>query len=357
MARPFIPDDDATTGGLRNTSSDPIDSALEMDIAAAREDSPGGVLAGRYELLRLISAGGMGMVYEALDRELAQVVALKVIKPEITGGAQMVRRFNRELILARQVTHPNFIRIFDLGVAEGHTFLTMEFIDGEDLGTILARRGKLPAAEAASVISQVAKGLGAAHLVGIIHRNLNLQNIMIDGAGKATVMDFGIALSMDASNLTRTGASMGPLAYISPEQLQGAPIDARSDLFSLGVIFYELLTGHPPFQADSRIAALKLIQEVPVPPAKAEPLVPRRLSDIVMRMLATQPEDRYQTAAVFLRDLEGWEKRQILSRSGMFGRWAVKFADRAGWLSMVDQQILDAFYERRRVGSITHSRP
>ena len=294
------------------------------EMTDSRPLQPGEVLGDRYEILKLLGEGGMGAVYKAHDRELERTVALKVIRPELARNAQVLHRFKQELILARQVTHRNIIRIFDLGSASGTRFITMEYIEGQDLSNVLAARGKLPAAEAAGIMAQVARGLEAAHSEGVVHRDLKPQNIMIDPSGKASVMDFGIARSMDASNMTRTGALMGTPTYMSPEQAQGQKVDARSDLYTLGIIFYELLTGSPPFQADNPMATLvRRIQEKATPPIQVEPSIPPALNDIVMKMLATQVADRYQTAAEILQDLDAWEAartgRTVLATGPVIG--------------------------------------
>jgi tetratricopeptide (TPR) repeat protein len=269
---------------------------------------PGTVLAGRYEILKLLGEGGMGFVYRARDRELEREVAVKVIRPELARNAQVLQRFKQELILARQVTHRNIIRIFDLGSSEGMRFITMQYIEGEDIAQVLSRRKKLPAEEAARIIAQVARGLDAAHAEGVIHRDLKPQNIMIDAAGKASVMDFGIARSVDASSMTRTGAILGTPAYMSPEQAQGLRVDARSDLYMLGVIFYELLTGKLPFETEHPMAALvRRIHEAPAATIEIDPTVPKPVNAIVMKMLATKPEARYQSASELLADLDAWE--------------------------------------------------
>lgn len=269
---------------------------------------PGDMVGGRYEIVKLLGEGGMGAVYRARDAELDRTVALKVIRPELARNEQVLRRFKQELILARQVTHRNIIRIFDLGHSEGMRFITMEYIEGEDLSSLLARRGRLPAAEAAAIITQVARGLEAAHAEGVVHRDLKPQNIMLDPSGKVSVMDFGIARSVDAAGMTRTGALMGTPTYMSPEQAQGQKVDARSDLYTLGIIFYELLTGSAPFEANSAMATLvRRIQEKPKGPMEAEPSVPKRINEVVLKLLAVRPEDRYQSAAEILRDLDAWE--------------------------------------------------
>lgn len=272
---------------------------------------PGMVLADRYEILQLLGEGGMGAVFSARDRELDRIVALKIIRPELARNAQVLRRFKQELVLARQVTHRNIIRIFDLGSDRGTRFITMEYIEGADLSSVLTRRGKLPAREAVDIVRQVCRGLEAAHAEGVVHRDLKPHNIMIYGQGKVLVMDFGIARSMSESHVTRTGALVGTPTYMSPEQAQGQPVDARSDLYTLGIIFYELLTGKPPFEADNPMATLvRRIQEKPVPPVEVEASVPPPLNQIVLKMLATLPENRYQTAAEILADLDAWEAQR-----------------------------------------------
>lgn len=271
----------------------------------------GAVLADRYEIVRLLGEGGMGAVYRARDRELDRDVALKVIRPELARNAQVLGRFKQELILARQVTHRNIIRIFDLGSDRGTRFITMEYIEGEDLSVILARRGKLPAKEAAAIIRQACLGLEVAHAEGVVHRDLKPHNIMLDQQGKVSVMDFGIARSVDASNLTRTGALLGTPTYMSPEQAQGQKVDARSDLYTLGIIFYELVTGTPPFATDNPMATLvRRIQEKPAPPISVEPSLPPAVNSIILKMLATNAADRYQQAGEILRDLDAWEGRK-----------------------------------------------
>jgi Flp pilus assembly protein TadD len=272
---------------------------------------PRTLLAGRYEIVQLLGAGGMGAVYRAHDRELEREVALKVIRPELASNAVVLARFKQELILARKVTHRNIIRIFDLGSGDGMRFITMEFIEGQDLAQILAQRGKLPGHEAAAIVAQVARGLDAAHAEGVVHRDLKPQNVMVDVSGRCLVMDFGIARSMDASKMTRTGAVMGTPTYMSPEQAQGTLVDARSDLYALGVIFYELITGKLPFEADNPMATLvKRIQEKPRPPVEIEPAIAAPVNEIVLKMLATAPEERYQSAGELLAAIDAYEAQR-----------------------------------------------
>ena len=293
------------SGGTQGTWAQPSILADSFSLSSLE---PGAVLANRYEIVKLLGEGGMGAVYRARDQELEREVALKVIRPELARNAQVLQRFKQELILARQVTHRNIIRIFDLGQAEGIRFITMEFIEGEDVAQMLSRRGKVPAQEAVAIITQVARGLDAAHSEGVVHRDLKPQNVMVDAQGKCCVMDFGIARSMDAASMTRTGALLGTPTYMSPEQAQGLKVDARSDLYTLGIIFYELLTGKPPFEADNPMATLlRRVQEKPTPAIEVEPSIPKPVNDMVMKLLATKPEDRYQTASEIVAELDAAE--------------------------------------------------
>ena len=270
--------------------------------------TPGRVIAGRYEVLQLLGEGGMGAVFKAMDRQLDRVVALKVIRPELAGHPTVLHRFKQELLLARQVTHRNVIRIFDLGVAEGLHFITMDFVPGRDLNALLEER-KFTPGETVKIIRQVAEALDAAHTESVIHRDLKPHNIMLTEAGKVYVMDFGLARSVETSGITRTGALLGTPTYMSPEQAKGVTVDTRSDLFSLGIIFYEMLAGEVPFKADTVLGMLlKRTQEAPPPPAQVNPAVPHALSEIVMKCLAIDPANRYQTAAELSQDLQTFEE-------------------------------------------------
>jgi len=304
---PHIFDPDATvavTPGGATGWSVPIQKLEARDPSAPLEI--GTVLGERYEILKRLGEGGMGTVYQARDRELDLVVALKLIRAELASHPDILRRFKQELILARQVTHKNVIRIFELGMADGRKFITMDYIDGRDLKSILVERGKLPPDEAVRIVRQICRGLEAAHAEGVVHRDLKPQNIMVDANGRVWVMDFGLARSMDLVGITRTGALMGTPDYMSPEQARAQKVDARSDLFSLGIICYEILTGILPFRADTMMATLlKRVQEKAPPPVSLDPAIPARLSDIVMRCLEVERAHRYQSASEILADLGG----------------------------------------------------
>jgi serine/threonine protein kinase/tetratricopeptide (TPR) repeat protein len=278
----------------------------------------GTILADRYEIIQLLGQGGMGAVYKARDNELERMVALKLIRPELASNPEILRRFKQELILAREVTHRNVIRIFDLGQAKGIRFITMEYVEGRDLRALLYERGKVSPEEAVEIISQVCRALESAHSSGVVHRDLKPQNIMLDAKNRVYVMDFGIAHSLETPGMTQTGALMGTPEYMSPEQAKGLKIDARSDLFALGIIFYELLTGISPYKADSALATLlKRTQERPLSPTEVDPAIPQPISDVVMNCLAIDRDQRYSSAREILEDLgqEGRTAGRTIART------------------------------------------
>jgi serine/threonine protein kinase/tetratricopeptide (TPR) repeat protein len=264
-------------------------------------------LGGRYKILRILGEGGMGAVYQARDLELERIIALKVIRPELASNSGILQRFKQELILARNVTHKNVIRIYDLGEADGIKFITMEYVEGEDLRSLLREKGKLAPAEAVAIVQQIGRALEVAHSEGVIHRDLKPQNVMLDPQGRVVVMDFGLARSLEAPGMTQTGALVGTLEYMSPEQAMGAELDQRSDLFAVGLIFYELLTGKTPYKADTAIASLmRRTQERALPASDVDNAVPKSLCAIVSKCLERNPKDRYHDSGELLRALEAW---------------------------------------------------
>ena len=293
--------------------------------------TPGTSIGSRYEIVRLLGQGGMGAVYQAHDRELDRQVAIKVILSDMAANPEILRRFKQELILARQITHKNVIRIFDLGQADGIKFITMEYIEGENLQSVLRRKKKLEPKEAANILAQVCRALEAAHTEGVLHRDLKPQNIMLDKSGRAYVMDFGIARSMLAAGMTQTGALIGTPDYMSPEQAKGLALDARSDLFSLGIIFYEMLSGQVPFDADTTMGKLwKRTNEPAQPLGELDKTIPQELSDIVRKCLEIDPQKRFASAAELLQQIELWQgpdagTRILTSRAAAlpaYAKWA-----------------------------------
>jgi tetratricopeptide (TPR) repeat protein/predicted Ser/Thr protein kinase len=267
---------------------------------------PGDVVAGRYEIIKLLGEGGMGAVYQVQDRELERFLALKVIRPELAGNPKILRRFKQELIVARQVTHKNAIRIFDLGSSGPLKFITMEYVEGRDLADLMEER-RFGVREACSIMRQVCRALDAAHSENVVHRDLKPQNIMVNDQGRVWVMDFGLARSVEMHGLTQTGAVMGTPAYMSPEQAKGEPVDTRSDTFAFGIIFYELVTGILPFQADTILGSLlKRTQEKPQAPIELNPELPQRINDVILRCLEKSPADRFQSPQEILAELDAY---------------------------------------------------
>ena len=303
-ANPDATISDSLAGMSRTTASRISNIYMQATLL-----QPGDLIGARYEILQLLGEGGMGAVYKALDREVERTVALKLIRPELASNPAILARFKQELLTAHQVTHKNVIRIYDIAEVDGVKFITMEFVEGQDLRHILTDRGKLPIEEAISIIRQVCVALDAAHTAGIIHRDLKPQNIMQEGkTGRILVMDFGLARTIGGDGMTQTGALLGTIEYMSPEQSMGKTLDQRSDIFAVGLIFYELLVGKTPYKADTAMASLlRRNQERAVPAAELDASVPKALSDIVSKCLERELEQRYQNVQEILHDLDAFQ--------------------------------------------------
>src|SRR6266436_1706119 len=304
------------------------------EAAVKGQLEPGSMLGERYEILQLLGQGGMGAVYKARDIELERTVALKVIRSDLASHPEILRRFKQELILAREVTHRNVIRIFDLGQASGVRYITMDYVEGQDLRALLNEKGKFAPEEAVPVFLQIAAALEAAHQAGVVHRDLKPQNVMLDKDARVYVMDFGVARSLETPGMTQTGALMGTPEYMSPEQAKGQKVDARSDLFSLGIIFYEMLSGASPFKADTAMATMfKRTRERAVPLAQAGSGVPVFLSDIVSKCLEIDQEQRYPSARAIIEDLEKWKGGEVRSAMNPVARWLKYAPPHQKWLA------------------------
>jgi serine/threonine protein kinase len=259
----------------------------------------------RYKVLQLLGEGGMGKVYKAWDKELEEEVAVKVLLPQFSSEAQMLVRFKREIKLARSITHENVCKIFDLGEAEGTKYITMEFIEGQSLESLLKKQRKLNIADGVRIINQITDALVTFHKKGIIHRDLKPSNIMINPEGKVYIMDFGIAKSVESDELTRTGDSVGTPAYMAPEQIAGEKVDSRADLYSLGVIIYQMFTGQRVFEADTPYTlALKQLKDQPQRPREINPQLPESIEKIILKCLKKNPEERYQSAVEIINDFK-----------------------------------------------------
>ncbi len=262
--------------------------------------APGALLAGRYEIRGVIGRGGMGVVYRAHDRELVEEVAIKTIRRDLlSGDPVLAEQLKSEIRLARRISHRNVVRTHDLGESDGIAFVTMEYVQGLTVRELLDTRGRLSVASALALARQFTEALSVAHAAGVIHRDVKPENALLDGEGVLKVMDFGIARFAAASSArTQSGLIVGTPAYMSPEQLVGEEVDARADLYALGVVLYECLTGHAPFEATSVVSLIaKVLSTEPVPVAARNADVPPAVSALVMRLLAKEPAGRPESAA------------------------------------------------------------
>ena len=262
--------------------------------------APGTVFASRYQVIAALGQGGMGSVYKARDLELDETVALKVLRPDVTGTPEMEARFRSEIRLARRVSHRNVCRVHDYGAAQGLHYVCMALVEGVDLKRLLAARGSLPPDRAYDVCAQVADGLQAIHDEGIVHRDLKSANVMVEPRGVARLMDFGIAKPLDpalAHGVTATGVIVGTPEYMSPEQALGGDVDARSDVYSLGIVVFEAFTGHVPFRGDTPVATILLhVQQPPPLEGSGAAGLPPELAPLLRRVLAKTRAERPSSA-------------------------------------------------------------
>jgi serine/threonine protein kinase/Tfp pilus assembly protein PilF len=268
------------------------------------ELATGTTFAGRYQVIEELGRGGMGRVYKVFDTDIKDRIALKLLKPEIAADDETIERFRNELKFARQISHRNVCRMYDLSRAEGIPYITMEYVSGENLKSMIRMTGQLSIGTAINIAKQICEGLDEAHRLGVVHRDLKPQNIMIDHEGKARIMDFGIARSIKIKGITETGVLIGTPEYMSPEQVEGKDIDGRSDLYSLGIILYEMITGRVPFEGDTPFSVgVKQKIEIPKDPKSLNKLIPDDLNILILRCLEKSQEKRYQSARDILGDL------------------------------------------------------
>jgi len=270
----------------------------------ARNDLTGSLFADRYRIERKLGSGGMADVWLAEDQELGRRVAVKILHERYANDEQFVERFRREATHAAGLSHPNIVSIYDRGLADGSYYIVMEYIEGRTLKELVVTRGPCPVPVAISYTRQILAALRYAHKNGIIHRDIKPHNVLVDREGRIKVADFGIARA-GASEMTEAGSIVGTAQYLSPEQARGAPVDESSDLYSTGIVLYELLTGTVPFTGETPVEiAMKHLSQTPEAPSVRRPEIPRDLDLVVLRALAKEPNDRYRSAAELDRDLE-----------------------------------------------------
>jgi serine/threonine protein kinase/Flp pilus assembly protein TadD len=318
--------------------SPPPAETLQMPL---KELATGTIFARRYEVIEELGKGGMGRVYKVFDKKIKEKVALKLLRPEISADEETVERFSNELKYARKIIHKNVCRMFDLGEEEGTHYITMEYVSGEDLKSMIRMMGRMSPGQTVSIARYVCEGLAEAHKLGVVHRDLKPQNIMIDREGKARIMDFGIARSLKAKGITGAGIIIGTPEYMSPEQVEGKEVDQRSDLYSLGVILYEMLTGRVPFEGDTPLSiAVKHKTEAPQDPRTLNAQLPLDLSQLILKCLEKDEKKRPQNAEEILSQLSRIEQEvpaaeRILPPKRPFTSREIKgtFSKRWGWIA------------------------
>jgi serine/threonine protein kinase/Tfp pilus assembly protein PilF len=274
----------------------------------------GSTFAGRYQIIEELGEGGMGKVYKVLDKETNEKVALKLIKPAIASDEKTIERFRNELSTARKISQKYVCRMYDLNREEGSYFITMEYVPGEDLKGFMRRSGQLAVGTAIRIVKQVCEGLTEAHRLGVVHRDLKPGNIMIDKEGNARIMDFGIARSLKRKGITGAGVMIGTPEYMSPEQVEGKEVDQRSDIYSVGIILFEMITSRLPFEGETALStALKHKTQVPPSPSDFNSQVSGGLSQLVLKCLEKDPEQRFQSAEELLSELESFEQKLPLT--------------------------------------------
>ena len=290
-------------------SKDVHPGATETLQAPIHELTTGDTFAGRYQIIEELGKGGMGKVYKVYDTKIKEKVALKLIKPGIASDRETIERFSNELRLARKIAQRNVCKMFDLGDSQGAHFITMEYVHGEDLKSMIQMTGSLNVGAVLSIGKQICDGLAEAHSLGVVHRDLKPQNIMIDKGGNAKIMDFGIARFLREKGITGASMMIGTPEYMSPEQAEAKEVDQRSDIYSLGIILYEMATGHVPFEGETALSiAMKHKGEAPKNPKQLNPNIPDDLSSVILRCLEKEKTKRYQSTGEVHADLEKIEK-------------------------------------------------
>jgi serine/threonine protein kinase/tetratricopeptide (TPR) repeat protein len=298
----------------------PLGESETIQVVDATVIAPGSDFGPRYRVEALLGQGGMGRVYKAYDKDLDRTVAIKVVREGAIGQADALKRFKQELVLASKISHKNILRIHDMGDVGGLRFISMAYVEGQDLQHIIRDNPKMPMERVLKFAQQIAEALAAAHAEGVVHRDLKPQNLLVDKTDQIYVCDFGLAKSFEegAIGMTRTGAFLGTPRYMSPEQVEGKPADGRADLYAYGLILYEMVTGDVPFTGESTLKVMyQRIQEKPKSPKTLNPDLPNWLVRLIMRCLEREPDARYQNAYEILADLQGSNSMSGVSRSSI----------------------------------------
>lgn len=291
-----------------------------------------------YKIIEKLGAGGMATVYKAHELSLNRMVALKVLSPRLSEDTDFIKRFHREAQAAAQLNHPSIVQIYSIGQEEDIHYFAMEYVKGRTLADITKEKGTLPPVEATAVTRQVAEALGEAHKAGLVHRDIKPGNIMLDDTGRAKVADFGIAYVTEAkTKLTQSGSIIGTPEYLSPEQCEGKTVDGRSDIYSLGVTLYEVLTGKPPYEADTAVSMLmKIIKGDFLPIGESNPDVPKPIRDLVEKMMQTDPQNRYANTDELLKAIRAAEKAIALPETAVSGAAVIRETQPEAVTSAID---------------------
>jgi protein kinase/serine/threonine-protein kinase len=314
IACPNCQSDNTETARFCNNCATPLPSSKEIPVTKTLETpteelTTGSTFAGRYQIIEELGKGGMGKVYRVLDKELKEEVALKLIKPEIASDKKTLERFSNELKLARKISHKNIGRMYELMEEKGTRYITMEYVPGEDLKRLIRKIGQFSTGKTVSIAKQVCEGLAEAHRLGVVHRDLKPQNVMVDEEGNARILDFGIARTIKGKGITGAGVMVGTPEYMSPEQAEVKEVDQRSDIYSLGVILYEMVTGRIPFEGETPLGiAMKHKSEMPKDPREINSQLPEDLSRVILACMEKDKEERYLSAGEVRSELENIEK-------------------------------------------------
>lgn len=308
---------------------------------------------GNFKVLQIVGMGGMGVVYKAMQEPINRVVALKVLPPQLSLNDELAKRFDIEAKAISRLQHQNIVSLYEAGEDKGYRYFAMQFIDGENLSARIQSKKPLPASEIIDVAKQICRGLRYAHAQDVIHRDIKPQNILVDKENIARLSDFGIAKMFSSSGITMTGVTVGTPEYMSPEQAEGVEVDCKTDIYSLGVVIYEMLTKRPPFLANNPVAtAYKHVHEIPVPPSVKRRDTPKRLELIVLRALKKDKNERYESIDEMLEHLDSVDINETVDRTTV--SFAVQKNHQDGHLSgdkASDKRITD-----RRSGDRRHLR-